>query len=322
MVAYVFACFVDFNKAFDNVDYWLLFSKMLDLFTDIKVHSFVRLLASWYSSQSAYVRWQSSVSGSFGIEKGVRQGGILSPYLFRLYVRDLTNSITSMRVGCNVTGIMVNILCYADDMVLLAPSWLALQTLITVLHDNALDIDMTFNVNKTVCMVCKPLNRKYLLNCTFPAFTAGRQTLCFVDKFKYLGHIIQSDLGDGDDIRREIRSTFTRCNIIISRFMRCTRFVKLTLFRAYCMCLFGTALWTNYPAYVMRLFVICYNKCIKRFFGFSKYHSVSDMLVNLGLPCAQTLLHNSLHNFKVQLVHCGNSIVEAVSLLTDRSLIV
>ncbi len=147
--SYVFACFVDFNKAFDSVNYWRLFSKMLDLFSDSKVHGFVRLLACWYSTQSAYVRWQSAVSGSFNIEKGVRQGGILSPYLFRLYVRDLINSITSMRVGCNITGMMVNILCYADDMVLLAPSWLALQTLITVLHVNALDIGMIFNVMTT-----------------------------------------------------------------------------------------------------------------------------------------------------------------------------
>jgi len=45
----------------------------------------VNLLAYWYSNQSAEVRWQSAVSAKFGIGNGVRQGGVLSPYLFTRY---------------------------------------------------------------------------------------------------------------------------------------------------------------------------------------------------------------------------------------------
>ena len=57
--SHVFACFVDFNKAFDSVNYWKLFQKLLD---DGVSYFIVNLLAYWHSSQSAVVRWQNTVS--------------------------------------------------------------------------------------------------------------------------------------------------------------------------------------------------------------------------------------------------------------------
>jgi len=84
--SHVFACFIDFNKAFDNVNYWLLFCKMLDKSTTTVCYLTTRLLAYWYSHQRMFVRWQHTTSETFGIKNGVRQGGILSPFLFRFYI--------------------------------------------------------------------------------------------------------------------------------------------------------------------------------------------------------------------------------------------
>ena len=58
-----------------------------------------------------------------------------------------------MNIGCNIGGMFMNILAYADDVVLLAPSWFALQQLIDALECGAGIIDMQCNANKTVCMV-------------------------------------------------------------------------------------------------------------------------------------------------------------------------
>ena len=55
----------------------------------------------------------------------------------------------SAKVGCNVGGVYTNNLTYADDVVLLAPSWRALQYLINMLADSATNIDMLCN---THCM--------------------------------------------------------------------------------------------------------------------------------------------------------------------------
>jgi hypothetical protein len=63
----------------------------------------------------------------FLYENGTRQGSCLSPYLFARYIRSIVRTISDSKVGCNVGGVYFNVLAYADDMVLLAPSWDALQ---------------------------------------------------------------------------------------------------------------------------------------------------------------------------------------------------
>jgi hypothetical protein len=45
-------------------------------------------------------------------------------FLFRFYIRELIASVSQLNIGCNVGGMMINVLAYiyADDLVLLAPS--------------------------------------------------------------------------------------------------------------------------------------------------------------------------------------------------------
>ena len=117
------ACFVDFRKAFDIVNCWWLFQKLLH----DGVNKFVvRLLAYWYCNQEARIWWQNSVSGSFRFSNSTRQGGVLSPYLFSRYIRELLCELAEANAGCNIGGMYVNVLAYADDIVLCAPSWRAL----------------------------------------------------------------------------------------------------------------------------------------------------------------------------------------------------
>ena len=85
--SYIFTCFfLDFQKAFDKVNYSKLFLKLLDNGVNSKI---VSILAVWYTNKVCYVRWQNVVSSSFNMCDGTRQGGVLSPYLFTRYIRDL-----------------------------------------------------------------------------------------------------------------------------------------------------------------------------------------------------------------------------------------
>jgi len=97
---------------------------------------------------------------------------------------------------------MINLLCFADDMVLLAPSLSGLQILLDELHQEALAINMTFNVSKTLCRIFKPVYGRYAVCDIIPAFYASGQILSFVTQFKYLGHVIRNDLCDDEDIKR------------------------------------------------------------------------------------------------------------------------
>ena len=55
---------------------------------------------------------------TFHVNNGVRQGGILSPYLFNVYMDDLSQSLNCCKTGCLSGEIMINHLMYADDLVL------------------------------------------------------------------------------------------------------------------------------------------------------------------------------------------------------------
>jgi len=202
------ACFIDFSKAFDNVDFWLLFCKLLDNDSSSKRYVAVRLLAYWYDHQQMFIRWQNVSSEPFRVFNGVRQGGLLPLYLFRFYISNLIDRITKLNIGCYYSSCIINLLAYADDIVLLAPSWCGLQYLLNVIEISANDTSMSFNTKKTVCMVFNPINRRQLVCSTFPAFKLAGCNLTFAAQFKYLGHIIDNELKDDSDIKREIKNLF------------------------------------------------------------------------------------------------------------------
>ena len=77
-------------------------------------------------NQSARIIWNNIKGEYINIEKGVRQGGILSPLLFKLYIDDVLNDISNLDIGCKLGIVRLNILAYADDFVLMANSRSAL----------------------------------------------------------------------------------------------------------------------------------------------------------------------------------------------------
>jgi hypothetical protein len=63
------------------------------------------------------------MSHFFTIGNGTREGVVLSPRLFTRYILHLLAEIVNYGILCNLGGNMLNILAYADDMVLMSPSW-------------------------------------------------------------------------------------------------------------------------------------------------------------------------------------------------------
>ena len=107
------------SKAFDKINYWYFYYKLLNRGLPLFI---VKLLCFWNSSQDFMVRWSGMISTSFKVSNGVRQGGVLSPWLFGIYVDDLSLDLTKANVGCYFTSSCVNHLFYADDSMLIAPS--------------------------------------------------------------------------------------------------------------------------------------------------------------------------------------------------------
>ena len=95
------------------------------------------------------VQWGSCRSRGFSVSNGVRQGGVLSPYLFALYLDGLLEELSNSGVGCYWGSSFVDALAYADDIVLLAPCASALRRMLNICNNFATEHGLIFNPNTT-----------------------------------------------------------------------------------------------------------------------------------------------------------------------------
>ena len=82
--------FLDAKNAFDGVNRWTLAKKLLD--RNVPLH-IVKLSIFWYREQEFLVRWDNSLSMTFGCSNVIRQGGQLSPLLHNVYKDDLNHHL-------------------------------------------------------------------------------------------------------------------------------------------------------------------------------------------------------------------------------------
>ena len=97
-------------------------SELFGICLNRTVYMCIKMLVFWYSNQLAHVRWCNSISSSFYVSNGTKHGGVLSPYLFSYYIRDVISAIVNCGLGCYIGEYCMNLVVYADDMVLLSPS--------------------------------------------------------------------------------------------------------------------------------------------------------------------------------------------------------
>ena len=114
-------CFIDYAKAVDCVDHNMLWKILKEM--RIPDH-LTCLLRNLYAGQEATVGTGHGTTDWFQIGKGVRQGCILSPCLFNLYVEYIMGNagLEEAQAGIKIAGRSINNLRYADDTTLMAES--------------------------------------------------------------------------------------------------------------------------------------------------------------------------------------------------------
>ena len=154
-----YALFVDFEKAFDHVDRLLLWQK---LFTQNVSTKMVGMLKAIYADVRAYIRTSKGLTNTVICPVGVRQGCIISPIIFTLFLNDLQEYISVGSHGIDIETIKVFVLLFADDLVRFAETVIELQRLINWLVGYCDRWRMKVNLLKTKFVVSRnggPLRR-------------------------------------------------------------------------------------------------------------------------------------------------------------------
>ena len=84
-------------------------------------------------------------SDSFRQLNGVKQGAILSPLLFCIYIDILLKNLKTNGVGCHIGNYYYGVLGYADDIVLLSPTRKGLQEMLKTCEKYGHEYHVTFN---------------------------------------------------------------------------------------------------------------------------------------------------------------------------------
>ena len=118
---------LDAAEAFDRVKHCKLFSTFI---SNNLSSCFLKLIINWYLKMYVCIRWNGFYSSSFSVHGGVRQGSVLSPMLFNLYVNKFITCLKMSGAGRYFVNCYVGCIMYADDLLPLSGSVLGLQALL------------------------------------------------------------------------------------------------------------------------------------------------------------------------------------------------
>ena len=187
----LYVTFVDFEKAFDSVDRESLWKILAHYGIPEKL---ICLIKKTYKPSTCQVVHNGSLTEPFNILTGVRQGCILSPFLFLLAI----DWIMSRTVEGQNRGIQWSLLKqledidFADDITLLSQRHRNMQDKTNSLDANGGKLGMKINIPKTKSMRANQTNHDPI--------TLRGEALEEVDKFPHLGSIVSRDGGTEQDI--------------------------------------------------------------------------------------------------------------------------
>ena len=183
----LYCVFVDFKKAFDSVSRSMLWGKMQNYGYGGKI---LQMLKGIYKSVKTAVALKNNTrTDFFSSELGLKQGCILSPLLFSLYINDLEREIQSDSMHTvPIENVHLFYLLFADDLTLFSNTVIGLQRLIDKLHLYCNKWGLTVNTDKTKVMVFR---KGGILKKTEKWYYGGSQ-INVVPYFKYLGATFSS----------------------------------------------------------------------------------------------------------------------------------
>lgn len=179
----LYVAFVDLRRAFDSVQH----SKLLETLQEIGLSEhFTNAIMSMYESVKASVKIYQDTTDEFDCEKGLKQGCILSPTLFSLFINKMASKMEEMgKHGVQLIPGLIElfILLFADDLALMSSTPQGLQNQLDILLETCKELGVEVNISKTKAMVFR--NGGFLGKSE--KWYLGSEQLEVVKKYVYLG---------------------------------------------------------------------------------------------------------------------------------------
>jgi len=244
----LFICFVDFEKAFDHVDWVRLLQILKSIGVDWKDR---RLIMNLYLHQKSVVKIMQEFSEESELGRGVRQGCCLSPLLFTIYAEAMMgDAMEGVEEGIKVGDKLLKDVRFADDQGMVANSESGLQKIMDCLNATAEEYGMKINIKKTKVMkVSKKVGDEI-------SILINGKKIDQVQSFKYLGSTMTEDGKCETEIKIRIalaKETFSkRKELLTKRFSKNVK-KKIVKTLIWTTLLYGAETWTLRKEEIQRL---------------------------------------------------------------------
>lgn len=235
----VYTCFIDYSKAFDRVHHDRLIECLQMVNLDGKD---IRIITNLYWDQLAALRIDNQITEYIKIERGVRQGCVLSPCLFNICTEMIFREIED-RPGVCMGGRNITNIRFADDTTLLAKDEKTLNDTLLTIKAESLKYGLSMNSSKTKTMVISKKVEKPTINISIDGNKIEQ-----VGQFTYLGQILDENADHEKEIKRRIGISKSAFNNMKSIFQsrKINMKLKLRLLKCYIwsVLLHGVETWT------------------------------------------------------------------------------
>lgn len=305
----VYAMLLDASQAFDRVQYTGLLKILLKRGI---CPVMARIIAYLYMNQKMRIRWEDHHSEFFNVSNGVKQGGILSPFLFSIYIDVLLLKLKGSGFGCHVGSTFAGAFAYADDIIILCPTKFALNAQLKIAVTYSIEYRIKFNPTK-----CQLLY--------FRSEPPGRRVEPIVIVFQgtrvtsegtalHLGHIIGPEVKN-DNINKSISDFNRRVNVLMSRFYYCNFETKIKLFKSFCMSLYGSGIW-DLSENCIEIFYTAWRKAVRKICGVNPRTHCSLLPLIIGSPYIKTTVTNRFMNFYRRVNNSENIYIKLAGCLS------
>ena len=188
------------------------------------------------------MRYDNCLSLPFHVRAGVRQGGVLSPVLFSVFMNSLILKLRKAGLGAYLGCVYVGCLLYADDIMLIFHSASVMQRMLDVCSEESLCWDFVFNSRKSVAF---RIGSRFDRSCAF-LYLCGAP-LAYVDKVKYLGVVVVGSRCFKCSFDHVKSKFYCVLNTLLHRVHGAPELVSVQLFKSFCVPVIMYALEAVFP---------------------------------------------------------------------------